>query len=135
MVTSNLETAAVAGDNAQEGVIIIAATDDDGQAVTSFEHLKLGTPDVMRLRYRIYAVNSKSGKLVMTADREISASVTNTADGRTTGDATAQGDELKQAGRADEPPGSCESRRWRWNQLGMPRGAAVLDRAGQPPFH
>ena len=46
------------------------------------------------MRYRIYAVNSKSGKLATINDREISSSVTNTADGRTTRDATAQGDEL-----------------------------------------
>ena len=92
--TNALETGAgIAADT--EEVIIIAATDDDGQAVTSFDHLELELPDVMRLRYRIYAVNSKSGKLATIDDREISASITNTADGRTIEDAIDAGDELR----------------------------------------
>ena len=41
--------------------IVIAAKDEDGNAVTSYEHLGLHTPDVIELRYRLYAVTSESG--------------------------------------------------------------------------
>ena len=78
-----------------EGVIVIRANDDDGNPVTSFEHTDLDAPDVIRLRYRMYAVNSESGKMATIDDREISASITNTADGRTIADAIDPGDELK----------------------------------------
>jgi hypothetical protein len=93
-LTDDLEIAAAAN-SAGNGVIIIEATDDDDMPMTSFDHLKLETPDVMRLRYRVYAVNDEDGKLSTPMDREISASITNTADGRTITDALDPGDEIQ----------------------------------------
>ena len=95
-LTNALKAAAAPGaSNDSVDVIVIEATDDDDMPVTSFEHLKLESPNIIRLRYRVYAVNDKDGKLSTEMDREISASVTNTADGRTIEDAITPDEELR----------------------------------------
>ena len=65
--------------------IVVAATDDDGDAETSYEHLGLGgeLPDSFELRYRLYAVTSESGKASDTGDRRISRAASQTATGKT----------------------------------------------------
>ena len=75
--------------------IVVAATDEDGNAVTSYEHLGLGgeadddnaatfeLPDSFELRYRLYAVTSESGKMGTTDDRRISRAASQTATGKT----------------------------------------------------
>ena len=74
--------------------IVVAATDDDGDAVTWYEHLGLGgrddgvadtfdLPDSFALRYRLYAVTSESGKANETDDRRISRAASQPATGKT----------------------------------------------------
>ena len=75
--------------------IVVAATDDDGDAVTSYEHLGLGgeadddnagtveLPDSFELRYRLYAVTSESGDADETDDRRISRAASQPATGKT----------------------------------------------------
>lgn len=78
-LTDSLEGASP---TATEGVIVIAATetddDDNTVPVTMYTHTGLVDPDVITLRYRIYAVNKSD---------EISTYITNTAEGKTVTDA------------------------------------------------
>ena len=75
--------------------IVVAATDENGDAVTSYEHLGLGgededndgntfeLPDSFALRYRLYVVTSESGKANETGDRRISRAASQPATGKT----------------------------------------------------
>ena len=63
--------------------IVVAAKDENGDAVSSYEHLGLHTPDVIELRYRLYAVTSESGDPEEVDDRRISRSASEPATGRT----------------------------------------------------
>ena len=63
--------------------IVVAAKDEDGDAVEAYEHLGLHMPDVIELRYRLYAVTSESGDAETVDDRQISRVASETATGRT----------------------------------------------------
>ena len=63
--------------------IVVAATDEDGDAVAVYEHLGLHTPDVIELRYRLYAVTDEDGDAETVDDRRISRAASETATGRT----------------------------------------------------
>ena len=63
--------------------IVVAAKDEDGDAVDSYEHLGLHTPDVIELRYRLYAVTDEDGDAETVDDRRISRAASETATGRT----------------------------------------------------
>ena len=102
----NLGATIAAATDTSEGVIVIEATDDDDMPVTSFMHTELEDPDVIRLMYRVYAVNSADGKLVTTDNREISASVTNTATRADGCGCSRSGQGVQKARRAAESTGS-----------------------------
>ena len=63
--------------------IVVAAKDEDGDAVAVYEHLGLHTPDVIELRYRLYAVTDEDGDPETVEDRQISRAASETATGRT----------------------------------------------------
>ena len=63
--------------------IVVAAKAEDGDAVVAYEHLGLHTPDVIELRYRLYAVTDGDGDAETVEDREISRAASETATGRT----------------------------------------------------
>ena len=63
--------------------IVVAAKDEDGDAVVAYEHLGLHTPDVIELRYRLYAVTDEEGDAETVGDRQISRAASETATGRT----------------------------------------------------
>ena len=63
--------------------IVVAATDEDGDAVDAYEHLGLHTPDVIELRYRLYAVTDEDGDAETVDDRRISRAASESATGRT----------------------------------------------------
>ena len=63
--------------------IVVAAKDEDGDAVAAYEHLGLHMPDVIELRYRLYAVTDEDGDAETVDDRRISRAASETATGRT----------------------------------------------------
>ena len=63
--------------------IVVAAKAEDGDPVVAYEHLGLHTPDVIELRYRLYAVTDGDGDAETVEDREISRAASETATGRT----------------------------------------------------
>ena len=63
--------------------IVVAAKDENGDAVNSYEHLGLNTPDIIELRYRLYAVTDPDGDAETIEDRRISREASETAIGRT----------------------------------------------------
>ena len=63
--------------------IVVAAKDEDGDAVAAYEHLGLHTPDVIELRYRLYAVTDEDGDAETVEDRRISRAASETVTGRT----------------------------------------------------
>ena len=63
--------------------IVVAATDEDGDAVASYEHLGLHTPDIIELRYRLYAVTDEDDNPETVEDRRISRAASESATGRT----------------------------------------------------
>ena len=67
----------------QSQTIVVAAKDKDGDAVTEYEHLGLHTPDIIELRYRLYAVTDEDGDAETVDDRQISRAASETATGRT----------------------------------------------------
>ena len=71
-----------AGDDESQ-TIVVAATDEDGDAVASYEHLGLHTPDIIELRYRLYAVTDEDDDPETVEDRRISRAASETATGRT----------------------------------------------------
>ena len=60
---------------------MVAATDEDGDPATMYEHLGLGTPAIITLRYRLYAVTDDNGNTV--GGRRISRAASETAIGKT----------------------------------------------------
>ena len=69
--------------NEQSQTIVVAAKDEDGDAVDAYEHLGLHTPDVIELRYRLYAVTDGDDDPETVEDRRISRAASETATGRT----------------------------------------------------
>ncbi len=63
--------------------IVVAATDEDGDAVNSYEHLGLHTPDIIELRYRLSAVTDEDGDPETTDDRRIARATSEVAPGKT----------------------------------------------------
>ena len=70
-------------DNEESQTIVVAAKDEDGDAVAEYKHLGLHTPDVIELRYRLYAVTDEDGDAETVNDRRISRAASETATGRT----------------------------------------------------
>ena len=90
---------------AESETIVVPAT-EDGNPVIQYEHLGLGTPGIITLRYRLYAVTDEDGDPDTVGDRRISRAASNTATGRTVAPAhdTAipQG---RETGRPQKPEG------------------------------
>ena len=78
--------------------IVVAATDEDDNPVTRYEHLGLRTPSILALRYRAYAVTDDNGETA--GGRRVSLAASNTATGRT----VAPPDTAPTQARAPEAP-------------------------------
>ena len=67
--------------NDEPQTIKVAATDEDDNPVTRYEHLGLHAPSILALRYRVYAVTDDNGETA--GGRRVSLAASNTATGRT----------------------------------------------------